>query len=143
MLTIPYLINDFTIPIYPAKIYECFAVGKPTKLFTQVYQAVRESQSAAIEKLRPGVDVKEVDDAARKVIRRHGFEPHGHGTGHGLGLSVHEQPAIAPKAKGILTQGDVVTIEPAVYIPGKLGVRIEDDVLITKTGRRILSRNCR
>jgi Xaa-Pro aminopeptidase len=64
---------------------------------------------------------------------------YGHGTGHGLGLEVHELPVVSNRAKGTLQAGDVITIEPAVYIPGKLGVRIEDDVLVTDNGYLVLS----
>ena len=124
---------------YCCDMTRCFAVGKPGRLFEKVYKAVQEAHAAAIEKVKAGVTLKSVDEAARKVIREHGFEPHGHGTGHGLGLEVHEMPIVGPKSKGKLQAGDVITIEPGVYIPGKLGVRIEDDVFVTQTGCKILS----
>ena len=89
--------------------------------------------------IKPGVEIKKVDAAARKIIAQNNFPVYGHGTGHGLGLCVHELPIIAAKAKGKFQAGMVVTIEPAIYIPGKLGIRIEDDVLVTKTGCQILT----
>jgi len=124
---------------YCCDMTRCFFVGKPGKLFQKVYKAVQQAQRAALEKVKAGVELKAVDEAARKVIRDHGFEPHGHGTGHGLGLEVHELPIVGPKSTGRLQAGDVITIEPGVYIPGKLGVRIEDDVLVTETGCKNLS----
>ena len=124
---------------YCCDMTRCFAVGKPGRLFEKVYKAVQEAQTAAIEKVKAGVTLKSVDGAARKVIREHGFEPHGHGTGHGLGLEVHEMPIVGPQSRGKLQAGDVITIEPGVYIPGKLGVRTEDDVFVTQTGCKILS----
>jgi Xaa-Pro aminopeptidase len=128
---------------YCCDVTRCFAVGKPGWLFERAYEAVRQAQSAAISAVKSGVSFKAVDQAARKAIREHGFEPHGHGTGHGLGLEVHELPIVGPKSKGKLEAGDVITIEPGVYIPGKLGVRIEDDVLVTETACIILSRSSR
>jgi len=133
---------DFGVKVagYCSDMTRCFAVGKPPGLFEKVYKVVHDAQSAAIAKIKAGVSLKAVDEAARKVIREHGFEPHGHGTGHGLGLEVHELPIVGPKSKGKLEIGDVITIEPGIYIPGKLGVRIEDDVLVTKTGSKIPSK---
>jgi Xaa-Pro aminopeptidase len=124
---------------YCCDMTRCFAVGKPGRLFEKVYKAVQEAHAAAIEKVKAGVTLKSVDKAARKVICEHGLEPHGHGTGHGLGLEVHEMPIVGPQSRGKLRAGDVITIEPGVYIPGKLGVRIEDDVFVTQTGCKILS----
>jgi len=128
---------------YCCDMTRCLAVGKPGRLFERAYKAVRQAQSAAIATVKAGVALKAVDEAARRVIREHGFEPHGHGTGHGLGLEVHELPIVGPNSKGRLEAGDVITIEPGVYISGKLGVRIEDDVLVTKIGCKILSRSSR
>ena len=77
--------------------------------------------------------------AAREVLKKYKLPVYGHGTGHGLGLEVHEQPTVSAKAKGTLRAGQVITIEPGVYMPGVLGVRIEDDVLVTKDGCKVLS----
>jgi len=117
----------------------CFAVGRSSALFNRVYKAVEQAQQAAIAKVRAGAVISEVDAAARAVIRDYGLPVYGHGTGHGLGLEVHELPIISGKTKGVLRAGQVLTIEPGVYIPGKLGVRIEDDILVTQTGCRVLS----
>jgi len=124
---------------YCCDMTRCFPVGRPGRPFDKAYEAVRQAQSAAISAVRAGVSLKAVDEAARKVIREHGFQPHGHGTGHGLGLEVHELPIVGPNSKGKLQAGDVITIEPGIYISGKLGVRIEDDVLVTKTACIILT----
>jgi len=140
--------NDSVLIDFGAKVdgYTCditrtFPVGKPSKLFKKVYKAVEDSQKTAIRKIKTGVKLKDVDEAARETIRQHGFTPYGHGTGHGLGLEVHESPRVSDKVKGKLQTGDVITIEPGIYIPGKLGVRIEDDILVTENGYTILSKS--
>ncbi len=125
---------------YCCDITRCFIVGRPNPLYKKVYDVVQKAQTAAIETIKPGVAVKKVDAAAREVIHKSGLPVYGHGTGHGLGLEIHEQPNILAGSKTKLQPGMVFTIEPAVYIPGKLGVRIEDDCLITKTGCRVLTR---
>jgi Xaa-Pro aminopeptidase len=124
---------------YCCDLTRCFAVGRMSNFYRKVYNAVEEAQAAAIRVVKPGVEKREVDAAARAVIRKYGLPVYGHGTGHGLGLEVHEEPVIADKSKGKLRAGMAFTIEPAVYIPGKLGVRIEDDVLVTKNGYKVLS----
>ena len=126
---------------YCSDITRCFTVGKPSAFYKKVYDAVQQAQAAAIEMIKPGVEIKMVDAAARKVIARYNLPVYGHGTGHGLGLEIHEEPVIDEKSKGRLETGMVFTIEPGVYIPGKLGVRIEDDVLVTKNGSSILTRS--
>jgi len=103
---------------------------------------VREAQAAAIKTVRAGAEIREVDSAARDVIKKHNLPVYGHGTGHGLGLEVHELPVVSAGSKGRLKAGQIITIEPGVYIPGRVGIRIEDDILVTKTGRKLLSRNC-
>ena len=129
---------------YTSDTTRCFAVGVPSDHFCRVYQAVARAQAAAIQAVGPGVQVCQVDAAARKIIQEAGFPVYGHGTGHGLGLNVHERPNLAPSdKKTTLEPGQVITIEPGVYLPGRFGVRLEDDVLVTATGRRILSRDKR
>jgi len=117
----------------------CFAVGKPTALYSKVYNAVQQAQAAAIKMVKAGIEISKVDAAARNIIAGYNLPVYGHGTGHGLGLEVHEEPVISHNRKGKLKAGMVCTIEPGVYMPGKLGVRIEDDVLVTETGCKILN----
>jgi len=127
---------------YCSDITRCFAVGGPTTFYKKVYDVVEQAQAAAIKMIKAGAKMKRVDAAARKVIDKSDLPVYGHGTGHGLGLEIHESPFLKVKSKGTLQAGEVITIEPGVYIPGKIGIRIEDDVLVTKTGCRILTRKC-
>ena len=126
---------------YCCDLTRCFAVGRPAAFYKKVYKAVHEAQAAAIKMVKAGVEISQVDTAARKVIAGYGLPVYGHGTGHGLGLEVHEEPVVSEKAKGRLKAGQVITLEPGVYIPGKLGIRIEDDILVTKSGYKILTHN--
>jgi len=118
----------------------CFGVGKVKGEFQKAYEAVALAQKTAIDQICEGVKARDIDAAARKVIKDSGFGVFGHGLGHGLGLEVHELPVLYPKSKEKLLAGQVVTVEPGIYIPGKFGIRIEDDVLVTKTGPKILTR---
>jgi Xaa-Pro aminopeptidase len=106
-----------------------------------VVRVVLEAQRAAIERIRPGAKASAPDKAARAVIEAAG---HGacftHSLGHGLGLEVHEQPGLSSRSEGTLRAGMVVTVEPGVYLPGRFGVRIEDDVLVSAGGCEVLSR---
>ncbi len=125
---------------YCCDLTRCFVVGKATAFYKKVYDAVRQAQTAAIKMIKPGVETRQVDAAAREVIAAYDLPVYGHGTGHGLGLEVHEEPVISAESKGKLQAGMVFTIEPGVYIPGKLGLRLEDDVLVTQKGFEILTR---
>jgi len=127
---------------YCCDITRCFALGRPTAAYRKAYDVVERAQATAIETARAGASLTQVDHAAREMIRRSGLPVYGHGTGHGLGLEIHETPFLKEQAKGTLRAGQVITIEPGVYIPGKLGVRIEDDILITEDGCEILTRAC-
>ena len=98
-----------------------------------------EALRAAIDKVRDGVSVKEVDSVGREVLAERGMDVYGHGTGHGLGLIVHEIPFMGKESKGKLRAGDVITIEPGVYRPGRFGIRLEDDFLVTEKGCKLLS----
>jgi Xaa-Pro aminopeptidase len=120
------------------------SIGPPGPEARRVYGAVLEAQLAAIAAVRPGIEASAVDGAARQVLERHGLgEAFGHGTGHGLGLDVHEDPRITRPRPGApaapLAAGMVFTIEPGAYLPGWGGVRIEDDVLVTETGCEVLT----
>ena len=124
---------------YGCDITRSFSVGKPTPMYEKVWFTVKAAQQAAIEAIKPGVKMSEVDKICRDVIAQSGLPVYGHGTGHGLGLEVHETIRIAKESKDIFQVGDILTVEPGIYMPGKLGVRIEDDVLVTETGYKILS----
>lgn len=124
---------------YCCDLTRCFAVGRPSRFYKKVYDVVQEAQAAALKMVKAGVEIQQVDAAAREVISKNDLPVYGHGTGHGLGLEVHEEPIVAKKIEGKLIAGMVFTIEPGVYIPGKLGVRIEDDILVTETGCEVLS----
>ncbi len=115
-------------------------VGRPTSEAHRVYRAVREAQQTAVEAVRPGVSVGEVDQAARKLLRKQGLGRYfSHSTGHGVGLEIHEAPRVAARQREVLQAGMVVTIEPGVYIQGKGGVRIEDMVVVTGHGCEVLT----
>lgn len=114
--------------------------GNPSPEQQKIYGIVKEAHDKAIEKVRPGIPVNEVDGAARDTIRNHGYgEYFGHGTGHGIGLAVHEDPAVNGENKDLLQEGMVLTIEPGIYIPNWGGVRIEDMVLVTPQGAEVLT----
>jgi Xaa-Pro aminopeptidase len=108
--------------------------------FRRMYESVLAAQLAAISAIRPGVRMCDVDAKARNLLTKAGMgRRFGHGLGHGLGLDIHEAPRLAQKVTDRLEPGMVVTAEPGVYVPGVGGVRIEDDVLVTETGARVLT----
>ena len=116
-----------------------------TDAFAQTFAAVRAAQAAAISAIRPGALASAVDGAARELLAARGLgEAFVHGTGHGLGLEIHEDPRITrPGSVGmdeVLRPGMVFTVEPGAYLPGVLGVRIEDDVVVTDEGCELLTR---
>ena len=116
-------------------------VGSVPPRFREIYEIVLASQLAGIAEIRPGRRMCDIDAVARKVVEDAGYGPQfNHGLGHGLGLDVHEAPSLSWRSKEKLQAGMLVTVEPGIYLPGVGGVRIEDDILVTRTGRRILSR---
>ena len=117
-----------------------FATGEPGEQAREVYEVVREAQAAALDAVAAGKRGEDVDTVAREriVAAGHG-ERFGHGLGHGVGLEVHEEPRVSQRSEDVLEAGEVVTIEPGVYLPGELGVRIEDLVVVTAEGHRNLS----
>lgn len=117
-----------------------YATGEPGEEAREVYAVVLAAQLAALEAVRAGVKGEDVDAVARRVIAEAGHgERFGHGLGHGVGLEVHEGPRLSPRADDVLAPGEVVTVEPGIYLPGKLGVRIEDFVVVEEDGYRNLS----
>lgn len=129
---------------YCSDLTRTVSVGQPSPDAARLHAAVREAQTAAIEAVRPGRATTDVDAAARQVLVAHGLgEAFGHGTGHGLGLDVHEEPRVSKPRSDVppvrLEAGMVFTIEPGAYLPGFGGVRIEDDILVTETGCEILT----
>ncbi len=129
-----------TVDGYWSDLTRTFVFGRRTREFTKVYKVVEKAQKAGIRAVKPGATCQSVDAAARKVIEDAGYgEYFIHRTGHGLGLDIHEPPYLVKGNKTKLRPGMVVTIEPGIYLPGRFGVRIEDDITVTKTGRKVLS----
>jgi Xaa-Pro aminopeptidase len=117
-----------------------FAVGEPVESAREVYEVVLDAQLAALDAVRAGIGGEPLDAVAREAIEAAGHgDRFGHGLGHGVGLEVHEAPRLSKRSEDVLEAGEVVTIEPGVYLPGELGVRIEDLVVITEDGHENLS----
>ena len=125
---------------YLCDLTRILVTGKISPKLQRIYGVVLNAQLSAIEKIKPGASFHEVDKTAREVIADAGFGKNfGHGLGHGFGLQIHESPRLRPDAPGEFKAGMVVTVEPGIYIPGWGGVRIEDDILVTKDGHVVLS----
>jgi Xaa-Pro aminopeptidase len=131
---------------YCVDLTRTVSVGRASKRSREVYAAVREAHVRAMAAVGPGVSRFGVDLAAREVLTSAGMgEAFGHGTGHGLGLEIHEDPRVTRRRPDVDTRGErlkpgmVFTIEPGAYFPGWGGVRIEDDVLVTATGVELLT----
>jgi Xaa-Pro aminopeptidase len=118
-----------------------FATGSLSSQPAEVYELVREAQAASLERVRAGAGCRDVDAVARERIAAAGHgERFGHGLGHGVGLEVHEEPTLSLHSDGTLAAGNVVTVEPGVYVPDAFGVRIEDLVVVGDDGCEVLSR---
>jgi Xaa-Pro aminopeptidase len=126
---------------YTADLTRTVIVGKASPRQKRVYNTVLKAQKLAIGKARAGIRACDLDQTARQVIKRAGYGKYfGHGLGHGIGLQIHDNPAVNPTNQQLLEPGMVVTIEPGIYIPNWGGVRIEDDVLITRKGCKVLNK---
>ena len=125
---------------YRSDMTRTVRVGEWGTDIATMYRIVREAQTAGVAAVRHGVVGSVVDAAVREVFRREGVEDeYLHGTGHGVGLYIHEEPILSPRCEAVLSAGEVVTVEPGLYRKGVGGVRIEDQVVVTGTGCRILT----
>ncbi len=126
---------------YCSDLSRTICLGKPDETFRRVYHVVQEAQLAAFERIQEGMSGDEADRVARETIEQAGYgEAFGHGLGHGVGLEVHEQPRLGMDSADILSAGMVFTIEPGIYLDGWGGIRIEDMVLLEKSGPRQLTK---
>ncbi len=129
---------------YCADMTRCIFFGTPTPLYRELYAIVLEANRKAIRAIRPGVPCCDIDAVARGHIEKAGYGTFfGHGLGHGLGLEVHESPSFSSACKTSLKPGMVLTVEPGIYVPDKLGIRIEDVVLVTRGGCEVLTQTPR
>lgn len=125
---------------YVSDMTRTFFVGEiQNPQLEEIYTIVKEAKKRSIEAIRPGMKTSDIDKIARDYIVEHGYgEYFGHGTGHGIGIDIHEAPRVSGQDTTVLQAGMVVTVEPGIYIPGTGGVRIEDDILVTETGHQNL-----
>ncbi|OQX81509.1 MAG: hypothetical protein B6D56_02215 [Candidatus Omnitrophica bacterium 4484_70.1] len=124
---------------YCADLTRVFFWDKMPPQLKKIYELVKKAQEESIKNIKPGKKAKEIDKAGREIISKKGWGRFfGHGLGHGVGLEVHERPFLSPKSEDILEENMIVTIEPAVYIPHKFGIRIESMVRITDRGAEII-----
>ncbi len=126
---------------YCSDLTRVLFIGNVPAAIRKIYQVVLDAQMAAIEAIKPGKTGKQIDKIARDIIAKAGYGKNfGHGLGHGVGRDIHEALSLSKLSTTVLEPGMVVTVEPGIYLPGVGGVRIEDDILVTDTGCRVLSR---
>jgi Xaa-Pro aminopeptidase len=127
---------------YASDITRTYIRGEPSQWQKDIYRIVREAQLLAIEAIAPGVPCQQIDKVARDHIAAAGhFDHFGHSLGHGVGLAVHELPSLNPRNEKTLLEGSVVTVEPGIYLPGQGGVRLEQLVLVTDKGAKVLNKD--
>jgi len=126
---------------YCADMTRCVFFGKPTPLYRELHAVVHTANRKAVRAIRPGVACRDIDAVARGHIEKAGYGKYfGHGLGHGLGLEVHESPSFSSACGTVLKPGMVLTVEPGIYLPGKIGLRLEDVIVVTRTGCEVLTR---
>lgn len=127
---------------YCSDMTRTFVVGEPDKRYLKIHRLVRRAQLAATHHIQPGRTMKEVDSAARAIITQAGYGKNfGHALGHGVGLAVHEEPRLSSQSRKKLRPGMVVTVEPAIYLPGWGGIRLENMVVVTEGGCEVLNQD--
>ena len=139
-----FVVLDFGVLLggYCSDMTRTVHLGAASAAERAAYDAVLEAQMAGVEAVRPGATCGEVDEAARSVLRRAKLAQHfTHSTGHGVGLEIHEGPRLAAGQKQVLEPGMVITVEPGIYLPKRFGIRIEDMVLVTARGGKVLTRS--
>ena len=125
---------------YHSDMTRTVAIGSVSSKQAEVYETVLNAQLASLAVLKDGISGFDADKAARDIIAGAGYgDFFGHGTGHGVGIEIHEEPRLSPKTDKILCEGDIVTVEPGIYLPSEFGVRIEDMAYITKNGAENLT----
>ncbi len=126
--------------LYKSDLTRVLVTGRISPKLERIYRVVLKAQLQAVTAIRPGVASEKIDGIARGVIAQAGFGKYfDHGLGHGIGLAIHESPRLRPSCRQLLEAGMIVTVEPGIYLPGRGGVRIEDDVLVTRTGHEVLT----
>lgn len=124
---------------YDADMTRTVAVGQPDEKMRRIYEIVLHAQESAQAAIAPGVKCSDIDQIARDIITEAGYgECFGHSTGHGVGIDIHEEPRVSSRSEQVLTAGNIVTVEPGIYMPGLGGVRIENTYAVTETGVRAL-----
>lgn len=125
---------------YCSDLTRTVVLGPATDRHREIYNIVLEAQQAVLDGIRPGMTGREADKIARDIIGKHGYgDQFGHGTGHGLGMEIHEEPRLSLSGNIVLEPGMTVTVEPGIYVPDFGGVRIEDDIVITDSGADLLT----
>ena len=127
---------------YHSDMTRTLAIGEVSSKQAEIYETVLTAQLRSLETLKSGVKCFDADAAARDIIKDAGYGAYfGHGTGHGVGIEIHEAPRLSPKSDAILCAGDIVTVEPGIYLPDEFGVRIEDMAFITENGCENLTKS--
>lgn len=127
--------------LYCSDMTRCFTLGRPRKRYLELKAIVAAANKNAIRAVRPGVPCSAIDARARGTIEKAGYGRYfQHSTGHSLGLEIHEWPTFSPSCEALLAPGMVLSVEPGIYLPGQVGVRIEDVVLVTRSGCEVLTR---